>query len=46
MKILKKINNTVTRHYDYYERYWFGGLLEPTIVWFLIISIIVYIFTV
>jgi hypothetical protein len=41
MKILKKINNTVTKQYDYYERYWFGGLLEPTIFWFVIIISII-----
>ena len=31
----------ITRQYDHYERYWFGGLLEPTIFWFVIIITII-----
>ena len=30
----------IKRTYDYYERYWFGGLLEPILFWMPIILLI------
>jgi hypothetical protein len=40
MKAFKKIKNELKEYYDYCERYyWFGGLLEPIIIWFTIFLI-------
>jgi hypothetical protein len=40
MKVLKKINNRVNECYEYYERFWFGGLLEPIITWIIFLVIL------
>ena len=40
MGLLKKISYELKEYYDYCERYcWFGGILEPTIFWFVIFLI-------
>lgn len=39
MGILKKIKNELNECYEYYDRFWFGGLLEPIIIWFTIFLI-------
>jgi|694.fasta_scaffold30708_10 hypothetical protein len=39
MKTLKKIKNELNECYEYYDRFWFGGLLEPIIIWFTIFLI-------
>jgi hypothetical protein len=39
--VLKKISYELKEYYDYCERYyWFGGILEPMIVWFVLLQII------
>jgi hypothetical protein len=40
IKVLKIISYELKEYYDYCERYyWFGGLLEPIIIWFTIFLI-------
>jgi hypothetical protein len=40
IKVLKKISYELKEYYDYCERYyWFGGILEPIIIWFTIFLI-------
>jgi hypothetical protein len=39
VELLKKIKKELNECYEYYERFWFGGLLEPIIIWFAIFLI-------